>query len=403
MKKGFTLIEVLIVLSIFSVVSLVAVDTFLTTFRISQRTNIENTIIDDARYILANLSREIQTNTIDFEEYFSQCVIQGWCPTEDLSNKTSPGSFGMNYGYYNWQFFYGGAAKPDGETHGYGSRCQVDADTYDEFPNPDCATGSLAFSEDSNTGVNPNAIKNEGLYDAANAFCVTDGQGLFQRFTFTPGVGIDVDSPNSPKNCGTSTGAFDYEDPSSYVVTELYLINESGTQKTIIGREQIEANDYVVSKVKLDKGPQATSDATDPETNLPLFAFTCAENYVCTWIRDEIDELGLGHNADESFSVVDRTDFYNVSDDIFSDFVPISPLRVNIKSLKFIVSPAEDPYRAFAEDDPIILSQPQVTILLELEPSESLRLPFISDQFSLKFQTTVTSNVISPVPIVSEE
>jgi prepilin-type N-terminal cleavage/methylation domain-containing protein len=126
-NKAFTLIEILIVISVFSIISLVSVNGFFTSFNMTQRTSVENAILEDARFILSSLTREIQNGTIDFEEYFNQCVVSGGCPNKDLNaineNDWLPvANFGNGHGYYNWQFWYGGYYK-DGDpttTDGYG-------------------------------------------------------------------------------------------------------------------------------------------------------------------------------------------------------------------------------------------------------------------------------------------
>ena len=85
-KKGFTVLEVLITVSIFSILAIITVSAYLSSFKSEQRAKVENQVIQDARYILNTLSKEISTNYIDYEEYFNQCVIQGTCPNSaDLS------------------------------------------------------------------------------------------------------------------------------------------------------------------------------------------------------------------------------------------------------------------------------------------------------------------------------
>lgn len=81
------------------------------------------------------------------------------------------------------------------------------------------------------------------------------------------------------------------------------------------------------------------------------------------------------------------------------DFVPLSPTRTDIKKLKFYVSPLEDPYKAFAENNLTVQIQPHVTLYIEAEPSAENQgglnkqtLPKVS------VQTTVSSRVYHEVP-----
>jgi hypothetical protein len=80
---------------------------------------------------------------------------------------------------------------------------------------------------------------------------------------------------------------------------------------------------------------------------------------------------------------------------VFENFVPLSPMRTNIIDLKFIVSPLEDPYKAFAETDPLAgtLIQPHITVILTVEPSASETQDYIGPIPRKTLQTTIYSQV----------
>jgi prepilin-type N-terminal cleavage/methylation domain-containing protein len=402
-KKGFTLVEVIVVLTIFGIVGLVSVTTFLTAFRMGQRTAIQNSLLDDARYIMNTIAAEIQAGTIDYEEYFNQCVIAQTCPYKEPDPDADLSEYGNNHGYYAWQFKFGGyqtAEESRTNLDGFGNMCQDQfrqewdyphIDEVNPLPSPDsttCITGPLSFSDDIDMGQNPH--NGDGsIVDGseASAFC----KEVYQGFTDIPGNTINTIPSNDCRN--------DYQEYlNTYAVNELYLINEAGDKKTILLAESINESDKVLSKVEMIKAIQAEDDIR----SYPLAAFTCDQSYNCT-AKSKAFEEDDSFRYDTLLAVPDRLDSYDENyDNIYDNFVPISPLRVNVKNLRFIVSPIEDPRRAFGETDPNIQMQPQVTILMELEPSSAFKFPFISDNFNLKLQSTVTAGVLKEVPIISD-
>lgn len=401
MRKGFTLVEIIVVITIFSIVSVVTLNAFLTAFKSEQRSNIENAVLQDARYIMETISSEIQNGTIDYEEYFNQCVIGKSCPNVDFKDGGAS-DYGTNYGYYNWQFYFGGYQDDTttSNTDGFGTICQSSDGTEYDNPNPLCVTGALSFSEDYNVGQNPSFSRDAGgnaqvgdatIIENGSALCVN---GNYQLFVDN---GTNIQTKSSNVECSdvdTSTLSF-------LTMNELYLINEDGNKKTILAREQIGSgadSDYALSKIELDKTDQLTSNSSGLELSYPIYGFKCAADYICTGKDSPIDANGLSPSQTEV--TVLRNDPYSVEkgENFFADFVPISPLRVNVKSLKFIISPIEDPYLSYAEPDQD-KRQPMVTILIEIEPSKSLKLPFFSPNFSLKLQTTVSAGVTSAIPL----
>lgn len=68
-KKGFTLVEMLVVLAVFSVVTVVIVDIFMLASRAQRRTLAVQKIQSDARYSLEAMSREIRMDMVDYAYY----------------------------------------------------------------------------------------------------------------------------------------------------------------------------------------------------------------------------------------------------------------------------------------------------------------------------------------------
>lgn len=68
-KKGFTLVEMMVVLAIFSVATVVVVDIFMMASRAERRTLAIQKIQSDARYSLEAMAREIKMDMIDYDYY----------------------------------------------------------------------------------------------------------------------------------------------------------------------------------------------------------------------------------------------------------------------------------------------------------------------------------------------
>ncbi len=68
-KQGFTLIEMMVVLAIFSIVTVVIVDIFMMASRAQRRTLAVQRIQSDARYSMEAITREIKMDNIDYNFY----------------------------------------------------------------------------------------------------------------------------------------------------------------------------------------------------------------------------------------------------------------------------------------------------------------------------------------------
>jgi prepilin-type N-terminal cleavage/methylation domain-containing protein len=373
-RKGFTLLEVLIVLGIFSIVSIISIDAYFSGFKAQQNSNIQNIVIQDARYILGIIAEEISNSEIDYEEYFSQCVIQGSCPNQtfdsddfaDLSTKF----YGLNHGYYSWQFFNGGVQTETDltKTDGYGSLCQGAALSVFRIPDINCISSALTYSEDSNTGVNPNTIS-LNLTDVnarKNISSAVCSEESINGFTTILGSAIQKFSSQMP--C-TAIG--------SGLFNELYLLNKNNGNKVVLGKKIIDRSltksNYAIAKLELE----------------PI-ELQCSNKYLCGTELNNITSTDETLDLDFAYKTAFRSSLYDETLGLYSDFVPISPLNVNIKNLKFYIDPLEDPFKAYRESG---LTHPTVTIILEIEPSTKYKLPFFSSDFNLKLQTTVAAGL----------
>lgn len=147
---------------------------------------------------------------------------------------------------------------------------------------------------------------------------------------------------------------------------ELYLISADGREKTILIKQKTSTSgDYALSMIKLE--------GTDKDTNGVVDTFECKTDYKCS---DDPPPKNI------------QEDLFNIAT---ADFIPISPLRSSISDLKFYISPADDPYKAFAEKD--MQYQPYVTIVLTLEPSVKEKANYPGDPPKITIQTTVSAGV----------
>lgn len=369
MRKGFTLVELLIAISLFMLAAVISSNILIDVVKLEKKTSIQNAIYEDLRIILQQLTNEIQNGTIDYEEYYSQSVVQA------LNPPAGGPFYGINYGVYGSRFYnpgqslYGDATNPDD----LGIECSYPAGAES---NEDCEI-YYTSSADLDTGKNP---FDEALGEA-DAFCDE---------TFA--IMCDADRNE---------------------VEELYLIDGTGTKKTIIGRKRLNANgangDWAIGIVKME--------GRDLDQNGVIDVFTCTNEFDCM-TKDEYlnvygikmfaangpiqypdaEDLVAAQTGDYVLSLPQQSDLDKAFDPHDSQFIPISPLRANVTDLRFIIVPVEDPYKAFAEQD--LLSHPAVKIIMTLDLASIVEdeYPGGADAFDdITVQTTVAAGVLREI------
>ncbi|HPU94790.1 MAG TPA: prepilin-type N-terminal cleavage/methylation domain-containing protein [Candidatus Gracilibacteria bacterium] len=163
---------------------------------------------------------------------------------------------------------------------------------------------------------------------------------------------------------------------------ELYLISKDGRSKTIIRTQTKGTEDQVLSILRLE--------GKDTDNNGVIDGFFCnASISGCAGATmspfNDTNKLVAKYIDGESF------------DTTASPFTPISPLRSTVTDIHFIITPKEDPYKAF--DEPDVQIHPSVTIVMTLEPSstEKTTLPAGQQDQSITVQTTVATGVTSRI------
>lgn len=363
-KKGMTLVEILIAVSLFSVVAMVAASVLLDIVELEKRSSIQNVFYEDVRLIMQQLTNEIQGGAIDYEEYYNRYVIH--------KNSPNDGFFGVNYGVYASRFYDPGK-RLDGAASVNPKDLGVDCSFPPGASVEDCEI-VYTLSTDLNTGQNP-FEKNGSKYTSSNALCDSPGSSTCSDQLFTGHVG------------------------------ELYLIDSTGLQKTIIVRKSSGSfeSDYSLGMVKLE--------GLDIDQNGVIDTWRCKEEYYCYGLGTT-DETGLIADAISHNEITTKDDvlkykitlpeFGNINDPFspfdqssFSNFVPITPKRSSIKNLTFIIHPIEDPYRAFGEPD--VQAHPSVTIIMTIGLSEAAEKDYPGQFTDITVQTTVTAGVLGKI------
>ena len=191
-KRGFTLVEILIAISLFTLVAVISSNILVGVFQLERRTEIENGIYEDVRLMMQLLSDEIQNGAIDYEEYYSINVVQSGDPEQ---------FYGLNYGIYASRFYDPGR-RWDGE----------DAENPDDL-GLEC---SLREGESCKIYWTNSADLNRGR-SAGNAFC-EGGRGI----------------------CDGSA------------VDELYLLDKTGKKKTILVKRLIAGEDHALGLMRME-------------------------------------------------------------------------------------------------------------------------------------------------------
>ncbi len=370
-NKGVTLVEVLVATSLFAVAVVVAGDILVSDVQLEKKTNLQNTLAAEMRIILQQISSEIQNGTIDYDEYYSICVLNEGCK---LNTPAWSAFYGMFQGVYGSRFYDPGKSLDNVATKNpddIGAECS--------FPNPqngkECEV-VYNLSIDLNTGQNPFT----GSADAASAFC-ENGKGL---------CGL-------PQMSGGSV-----------TVDQLFILDKTGTKKTIIAKKLIRTNapngtpDYALGKVVMT--------GKDYDQNGVMDIFSCEEGYNCYGsVGNQAADLAALipfkslTKGDANFIKLNKITlpfgfdltkpFEGSAND--TTFVPITPLFANVKDIKFIIHPIEDPYKAYGE--PNMKGQPSVTIIITIGLSALTTKDYPGIFPDITLQTTVAAGVTSRI------
>ena len=339
--RAFSLVELLITLTIFSAVAVLCVELLVNSMASAKRIQAEVYLYSEANSLMDQLAAEVQRSAVDYEAYY---LRYGYDAPETGWETDA-------YGLYGQTFYHPGASDssdligPYSGIEGYKSLCDAGLGYYypedcpDEVPNYD--------DLDRNTGAHP--------------------------FTEIDDFSGYADKPNYMNAFCEATGSSPVCNAwSETVMQELILINGEGDERTVFVLEPFESgsDQYSLSKVELS--------GTDSDYNGIVDEWVCTNDYTCT----------------DSGNVPDNGDLTN-SDDPQENFMPITPSALNISSFYVYIAPFEDPYRGFAEAE--VQIQPQVTIVMTVTLSDeySNRLGTVP---SITIQRTISTGIYGVIP-----
>jgi len=299
--RGFTLIEVLVALSIFATLGMLAMTVFVNVTRTQARVALDYALNEDSKFVVQKLRQEIEANAIDYEEYFNKVI------TSDASLK--PNEYGKLQGCYATQFFNPGVTG-SGNPDVLGNLCGgADQDSKPE-DKPNCTI--FKPSIDINTGMNPYEGKATVVNTDASAFCANN-----------------IVSATSLRQC---TGA------GLNALEELYLISADGQNKTIFARRKVRevnvVSEYGIGVLKLTGQDENGNGVFEKFTGCDADGFCCADGFDC--------QLNGTDKLEDTL-----TKYFDNESELNKGFVSILPLKSNITKLAVFILPEEGPNKEF--------------------------------------------------------
>jgi type II secretory pathway pseudopilin PulG len=362
---GYSFIEVLVAVAIFSFVLTITTTIMVNSYNAQKKERIRNMLIEETQFLVNRLSNTIRNNTIDFAEYYAQSRKgNNWI---DIDPNYLYGKYPKEY---EWHFYYV-------------EECDIDDTPY---------TDDLDF--DYCTRENPNNF-NEGYFDTYS----DNSQG--------EGTGND-DSSKTALDTFPIAGILNPHEQ-----RELYLISSDGLTKTILRRMDNGVDDDLDGTADEDSQsdalgnvywtPGLASDGVTPFTDggerLGILELVAQSDYYSIADDDGTPSTPAADPDGILDFEGDPDDFQVYNQDIINgdDFIPISPIGIDITNLQFFITPLDDPRKAFSETSADMQIQPQVTILITTRPSQRFLRQLPGDPFDISIQTTVVSRTLSNV------
>lgn len=344
-RQGFSLLELLITVTIFALVAVMCGTVLIYGLRSAKKIQAQISLYSEAQALMDQISRDVERNTIDYEAYYARAVQgdTGWAtPNYGLYAQSfyNPGSGGVDYGPYDdindTGTYYGASCSGGGS---YPEDCPSEIPEYDQL---DLETGIHPFD-----GIDDFVASYDSDPGAMNAFCESTAAAC--------------EVMKNGFQSGTGNG--------------LILVNADGDERIAYALEKLNASsakEYSLSRVVLS--------GTDTNTDGVVDTWTCADGYSCT---------GTGNTPSAS-------DLTSVDTGDAKDFIPLTPKNLTVSQFYVIVSPLEDPYRAFGEAKTQV--QPQVTILMTVSLSNAYTWGLLGKVPSITLQRTVSTGVYSKIP-----
>lgn len=312
-NKGYTLAELLVVITLFTTVTLIASALYTRYSSSERKLRTENNLYEETRFTLERIVKEFREGTIDYEEYWNQ------------------------------------ANAGNGDCTLYSSGATVYEETYGTFGN--CYKDYANVFYDSNklsVGQNP-----------SNA--VTQAQQASQNAVSTAGT-------------------------LAYRQDELYIINNSGNEKTLLRCNNCDTNpDNTPGQLQIlqlkghDVGYNNGSIIQATLNDGVNDKWVCARDFTCNG--------GLSDGTSTASQPMNNND----------GWIDYSPSSLDITNLDFYIAPLEDPRKAYNEDSSSIQMQPHTTIIITAQTSKKKSRGLPGKKPVLTLQTTVSGRVFSEV------
>jgi prepilin-type N-terminal cleavage/methylation domain-containing protein len=243
-RRAFSLVELLITLTIFAVVAVLCVRVLVNSMASAQRIQSQVYLYSEANALMDKLAAKIERSAVDYEAYY----LRYGYDTPETGWETA------NYGLYGQAFYHPGASDasplpgPYSGIEGYKALC---ADGLSYYPD-DCPTETPDYDDlDLNTGAHPfSGIDDFSGYtdntDYMNAFCEATG---------------------STPDCNAW---------SETVMQELILINGAGDERTVYRPVAFGSTtgQYTISVMGLT--------GTDSDYDGIVDDWVCMDDYTCT-------------------------------------------------------------------------------------------------------------------------
>jgi prepilin-type N-terminal cleavage/methylation domain-containing protein len=340
-KRAYTLVELIITLTVFAVVAVLCVNALARSLASARKIQAQVFLYTEAQALMDQLANEVSRNAIDYEAYY---LRYGYHSPESEWATTL-------YGYYAQTFYHPGRGDPSTlsgpytNIDGYSVDCTSTTGYYPE----DCPTETPIYDYlDLNTGAHPFTYIND--YSG-----YTDDETYMNAF------------------CESDDGSTDCTSLAYPTKEELILINSAGDHRTIFVHEAFgDGTEYRVSKVEMT--------GTDTDTDGVVDSWECTSSFDCT-----------------SSTVTDTPDSSDLTtvEDPETDFMPITPKQINVEDFYVILTPMEDPYRAFAEE--AVQVQPFVTIFLTVTLSEDYAGNLLGELPSITLQRSISTGVYNTI------
>ena len=305
-----------------------------------------NLVYEEARFTMERITKEIRNGTIDYEEYYNQNLVKELhgASYEYIRNDTYSRS--DTYCQYSRQFYGLG---PDGEfdtldDESTGVRAEVDAITEEASPP---AIGRL---NEAGTEYIPDPIQSD-LYL------------------------INING-----------------DRRSYI-KRIERVDSGGTTVGKVGLVKLIGEDYGIDRVNsldpdLDPSTPDTCSSDPGENDGRIDTWICEEGYTCPDI-----EINVGDCFD---AVAGQDVINNPANPDENSFVDITPASLDIVDLKFIISPMDDPRKAYNTNE--VQVQPHVTIKMTARANPRLAAEFQSDRIpDITLESTVSARAYNPI------